>query len=196
MRSLSILTAVGLALVACEPAEKCSGDLYFDGRNCRPCPDDASFENGSCVCDDDARYRFRNHRCELRPGVEPEPEVDAGAPSCDDYCGFATSCIGGNAIVMAALSDIVDGLHANDPAECRSACEDDSSADGGDEVLACFRAGRDAADCADDDTQAGITRAFTLVRECCAGKSGGLCASICETLLANELVSPMIEFCD
>jgi hypothetical protein len=196
MRPLLLSIAFGWFFVACEPSEKCSGELYFDGRNCRACPDDAELEDGRCVCDDDERYRFSAGRCQLRPGAEPEPEPDAGLASCESYCEFATGCIGGNAIAMAALSDVVAGLHAGDAAACVSACEDDLDADGGEEVLACFHAGRGAAACEDDDTPAGIERAFTLVSECCAGKSAGLCASICEALTANTLVAPTIDFCD
>ena len=201
MRSLLILSAVTLALTACEPDEKCSGELYYDGRNCRACPEDASFEDGRCVCDDSERYRFVARpsapgRCELRPGAEPEPEVDAGMSSCASYCEFVTGCVGGNSLATGALPDVVAGLHASDADECESACEGDTAADGGEEVLACFHAGRSEASCEDDDSQAGIQRAFELVDECCAGKSEGLCASICDALTSNMLVASMIDFCD
>jgi hypothetical protein len=196
MRSLSILTAVTLALTACAPDEKCSGELYYDGRNCRPCPDDATFEDGRCVCDDSERYRFVSGSCQLRPGAEPAPEPDAGMSSCASYCEFVTGCVGGNPVATGALPSVVAGLHAGDAGECESACEADLAADGGEEVLACFHAGRSEADCEVDDTPAGIQRAFELVSECCAGKSEGLCASICAALTSNAIVANMIDFCD
>ena len=201
MRSFLILTSFTLALTACEPSEKCSGELYYEGRNCRPCPDDATFKNGRCVCDDSERYRFvvvsgLPGSCELRPGAEPPPEPDAGMSSCASYCEFVTGCVGGSSVATGALPDVVAGLHASDADECESACEGDTAADGGDEVLACFHAGRSEADCEDDDSPAGIQRAFELVSECCTGKSEGLCASICDTLTSNMLVAGMIDFCD
>ncbi|HKU39131.1 MAG TPA: hypothetical protein VJR89_13310 [Polyangiales bacterium] len=158
-----------LLLLACQPDDRCGKGLYFDGANCRKPAPDAS-----------------------------QSEPDAAALSgCESYCGFAKSCIGDHPLAMAGLSDIISGLHAAKPAECRSACEKDTADDEeGDEVLACLQAGQSDAACAGDTTQAGLQRAIELIGSCCGHKSQRLCQSICKALKSNTIVGPMIDFCD
>jgi hypothetical protein len=197
--SLSFLLALACATAACQPDDRCGADLYFDGHNCRPCPKDATLKHDTCVCNDDERYEYVEHKCQLREGATPPEPEDAGmlaAGSCQSYCDFAQECIGDNPLAMAALSSVVSGLHASDPAACRSACEAQTMSDEGADVLACFEAGRAEAACADDMTQAGLMRAITLMGECCGHKTQPLCKSICAALTSSSLIAGMIDFCD
>jgi hypothetical protein len=196
--SLSFLFALASVCVACQPDDRCGSALYYDGHNCRPCPEDAELKNDTCVCNDDERYEYVDYKCKLRDGATPPEPEDAGmlpAGSCDSYCDFAKSCIGDNP-VASGVPEVVAGLHATEPAACRSACEEETKTDEGAAVLACFEAGRSEAACAGDMTLAGLTRAITLMGECCGHKTQPLCQSICAALTSSSLVAGMIDFCD
>lgn len=195
-----------VSLLACAPEDKCGGQLYYDPAttNCRRCPMNAMFKDGSCVCTKD-KYVFENNMCVLMDGAVPDKPMDedsgkagGGGPSCSDYCDFAKSCVGENSLAAAALKDIVMGLHADDTDACTSACKKDVGGDGSmDPVVACITKGVDDAMCVDNPTQAGITGAFTLIGQCCGpNKDNMLCKSICATLKANSLVSAQVTYCD
>ena len=187
--------------VACSPETRCGGKLYYDGTSCRPCPANAEFDDGVCVCKDSEYYEFVDNACKLIDGAMPpedEPARDGGAAaaSCSDYCDFQEKCIANNGIAAAALSDVVKGLKADDPDACTSACEDDTGGSGEDNaVVACFEAGRGAAMCEGDQTATGLGGAIMLMGSCCKGKSDALCKSICAALKANAAVGGMIDFC-
>jgi hypothetical protein len=193
----------------CAPKEKCGGVHYYDPDtvSCRPCPKTATFKDGTCECKDPL-YTFANNKCVLMDGAVPEEPEDSGpppdsgmttgsTPNCGSYCEFAKVCIGDNTLAQAALSDIVKGLHADDPAACKSSCESDLGGDGsGDPVIACIDAGQEAAACAGNSTQAGLAGGITLLGDCCRPHmTNGLCKSICKTMKANALISSMVDFC-
>jgi hypothetical protein len=198
--AFSLLCAV---VSGCAPEPKCGGALYSDpaSTNCRPCPKDSTFKNGTCVCKDP--YEFVNNRCELMDGAVIEtPDTGPAssvAATCGDYCDFVNVCIGTNAIAQAALKDIVTGLHADDTdtAACESSCKSDTGGDGSsDPVVACIEAGRMAAACAGDSTQTGLGGAIKLLGDCCRpNKIDMLCMSICKVLTSNALVKDQIDFC-
>jgi hypothetical protein len=200
----SILAALVALLCACAPEKKCGGELYFDGRSCRLCPDDAKFENHTCVCNEAEFYEFADDRCMLKDGAMPpveEPEEDSGttpaAAGCSDYCDFAKVCVADNPIASAALSDVVTGLKADDSKGCQTACETDTGGPGtADPVVACFAAGRSTAGCENEPTQAGFGGAIKLMGSCCKGQSSELCKSICAVLTANALLKNSITFCE
>lgn len=199
-------------LSACEPSQRCTGELYFDPDtfSCNECPKNTSFENGSCVCND-SNYEFAGNRCMLKDGAMPEPmggDEDSGVadsgtttgasrPSCSDYCSFLKGCFADNSLA-AVLGDIISGLHADDPEACASSCQADTGGDGTDSaVIACIQNGRQAAMCDDDPSQAGLESGFGLLGDCCgSAKSDPLCISACAPLKASPLTSSMVDFCD
>jgi hypothetical protein len=197
-RWLCWMLCTGLAL-ACEPEDKCSGELYYNGTSCQACPADAMFEDEHCVCIDSERYEFEAGACVLKADASLPSEPDAGpsAAACGDYCEFMQTCIGANPLAQAGLGDVVEALHADDPVACASSCQEltDSEADEN-VVLACIEQGREDAACAGDETQAGLTAAFTLIGTCCTDRTDDpLCREICEALTANAFVGDSAEFC-
>ncbi len=168
MRTLVSISC--FVLFACQPDERCSGDLEYDGRSCvraeKPKPD---------------------------AGADDE-DAGSGEPDCATYCRFANECIGQNSLAMAGLSDVIDALDADDPAACAAACNSDSEASD-EEVLACFHAGRREAAC-EEGSQPALERAIGLIGECCGGEDAPLCRSICAALTANATVASRIDFCD
>jgi hypothetical protein len=192
---------------SCAPKQKCSGTQYYDPEvlTCRPCPKTATFKDGTCECKDPL-FTFVNNKCMLMDGAVIEEPADAGGDTeggmmstatCADYCDFAKVCVGDNALAKAALSDIVKGLHADDPAACTMSCEADLGGDGsGDPVIACIEAGRAAAMCAGNSTQAGLAGGISLIGDCCRPHmTNGLCKSICKTMKANTIIASMVDFC-
>jgi hypothetical protein len=154
------------------------------------------------MCKD--QYTFVHNKCMLMDGAVIEvpdagPAIEAGMSTakCSDYCDFAKVCIGDSALAKAALADIVSGLHADAPAACTSSCMSDLGGDGSsDPVVACVEAGRAAAACAGDSTQAGLGGAIGLLGDCCRPRmNNALCKSICKPFKANVLVSSMVDFC-
>jgi hypothetical protein len=218
MRILSSAALVMLCAIAgsCAPEDKCAGDRYYEKATalCFACPMDATFKNDTCKCKD-SKYEFKNRRCVLKDGETVEPkdagmkdaemmsEDDTGVsmpagPTCADYCGFVKACIGENMLAMAALPAIITGIHADDVAECTESCQDDLGNDGSsDPVVACIASGQEAAMCAGDDTEGGLTAGLMLVGDCCKPhKSNALCKSICAPLKANPLTASRVDFCD
>jgi hypothetical protein len=218
MRIPSSAALLMLCAVAgsCAPENECGGDRYYDKASalCFSCPMDATFKSGTCKCKD-SKYEFKNRRCVPKAGEMEEPMdaglLDAGKPSdedtgmsmpagasCADYCSFAKACIGDNAVAKAALATIITGIHADDVAACTANCQSELETDGsGDPAIACIEAGREAAMCAGDNTQAGLASGMMLVADCCRPhKSNALCKSICAPLKANPLTATMVDFCD
>lgn len=197
----NVLLLASAIFGSCQPEEKCSGELYWDPVEyaCRTCPKNATFKDGSCDCAEP--YEFTKGVCVLRDGAvieEPDAGMMAGGDaSCATYCDFANVCIGENGLAMSALSDIVTGLHADNKAACTNACMSDLGGDGAsDPVVACVEAGRDAAMCADMDSQEALGGAMMLVGDCCRTRpNNALCKSICKTLKANALVASMLDYC-
>jgi hypothetical protein len=208
-----------LAGAACAPEKKCGGPRYYDPSNvsCRDCPKDSTFRDGTCVCKHE--YEFANNRCVLRDAsVRESPDAssseagmssaaspdassgEAGMSSadCGEYCNFVKVCVGDNALGQGAIPDVIAGLHADDTSACVSNCVANTAANGStDPVVACIEAGRKAAACAGDSTQAGLFGAITLIGDCCKRQAGNaLCTSICKVLTANALVKSQIDFCD
>jgi Cys-rich protein (TIGR04453 family) len=186
-----LLACLTLLAASCSPANKCGGALYYDPENisCRPCPTGARFEAGTCICPDGAP--FRNHRC-----VAPEP-ADAGAQpdaavseACQSYCDFVQNCLANNAFAQSVVPDVISTLQAD--------CADTCAAVGGDGALAvCIAEGRDAAACAEDDTQTGLTGSIMLLAQCSREHvDDPLRPVICGGLQASSLVSSRIDFCN
>jgi hypothetical protein len=180
--------------------QKCNGTLYYDPTtdNCRACPKDTTFKNGTCECKD--QYEFANNRCALMDGavVEvPDAGMSETALSCGDYCAFANSCVGMNDIAKLALSDIITGLHADDTSACASHCADVIGGDGSDDpIVQCIAAGAASTGCANDATRDGLTKTIGLVGTCCKpAADNALCKSICTTLKANATIASSIDFC-
>jgi hypothetical protein len=196
-RLLTCLTLLGALSTACSPENKCGGALYFDAENvsCRPCPSDARFEAGSCVCQNDRV--FENHRCVARDGAvdDVDAAVDpALVQPCQDYCAFINVCLAENDLAVSAVPTVIAGLHADAPVECASAC----AAAGGEGALAtCVASGREDAACEGDDTPDGLRGALQLMADCAhAHMADPLLPVICAGLTQSPLVKDQIDFCD
>jgi hypothetical protein len=169
----------------------------------------ATFKDGTCECNDD-KYEFKNRSCVLKDGETAEPadsgtmqDEDAGATmaggaGCDNYCDFASSCIGANMLAQSALPTIITGLHADDVAACTSNCQSALGDDGSnDAVIACIEAGRDLVMCSGSGSQQSLTDAMGLISDCCTPRqSNALCKAICVPLKANPLTASSVQFCD
>jgi hypothetical protein len=196
-RYLIGLVALSLAL-GCEPDYRCTGELYYNGVSCAYCPADAIFKDEACVCKDRDSV-FENGVCtKSRDAASSMEDSDAAkaAEGCAEYCEFNRVCIAENS-VSDGLPEVVAGLHASEPAECTSACRETTGGDGSkDEVVLCILDGREAAACANEDTQKGLGNALTLLGTCCAERaSEPLCQDICTALTSNSFLADMIDFC-
>jgi hypothetical protein len=191
-----------LTSASCAPSTKCGGELYYDSvmGTCRPCPTNARFEAGTCVCNDDRV--FTNHRCDLRDGAMPAADDDAGstgagaADGCSQYCDFIHICLGGNTLATNFLPQVIAGLHADDPMACAQSCDRAESHDAS-PLAACVEAGRNTAMCAGDSTQTGLQNGITLLAQCArANPTHPLRTLICEGLTQSEQVASNLDFCD
>jgi hypothetical protein len=205
---LLALLIVICACSACAPDQKCSGGQVYDVKTetCTPCPKDAAFENDTCVCK--AGYDFVNLRCvkgdagmvsEEDAGPAPDAGstmMASGGATCEDYCSFANTCIGMNALA-GALGTLSADLHANDTAACKTSCQSDlGNKEPGNAAIACMKAAQAGAMCDDANPQNGLMGAFGVYGECCGTRgSDPLCKSICTTLTGNPIVGSMITFC-
>jgi hypothetical protein len=208
---LLVLFVVMQAFAACVPSNKCSGELYFyeDAYECLKCPEKSNFKDGTCVCQDG--YEFSNRQCMLKDGAVPvipdagsQPDADSasddtggGGAGCEDYCSFNSECWGSNSIAMSVLPDIVMGLHADDPAACKTSCEKAlGSMESTSEALGCFVEGRADSGCKNADETVGLGKTIDLTGQCCRSHTGDpLCKAICTTLKANALASQRIDYC-
>jgi hypothetical protein len=189
---------------SCAPSRKCGGELYYDAVNgtCRPCPSNARFQAGTCVCNDERV--FQDHRCQLPDGAMPVPGDDdagsdraaaAAADGCSRYCDFIHVCLGGNTLATNFLPDLITGLHADDTAACAQRCGRAESAPS--PIAACVEAGRDAAKCAGDTTQTGLQNSIMLLAQCSRASPGDpLRQLICDGLTQSPQVASQLDFCD
>jgi len=205
IKLLALLTLC-LTFVACAPEQKCSGDLVYDENMvlCHPCPKDSTFKDGTCICK--AGYDYVNFQCKLKADAMVDMEEDAGAPpdsgtatggaTCEDYCTFSNSCLGMNSLA-GALGSLVSDLDADDPAACKSTCENAlGSAQSSSAALSCFAENKANAMCKDPMPQMGLRAAFGVIEQCCGTRpSDGLCKSICGVLKPNPIVGSMVMFC-
>lgn len=196
--ALSVL----LMSVGCEPSPKCGGELTYDSVNgtCRPCPSNARFEAGQCVCNDDRV--FHDYRCDLRDGAMPMPDDDAGssyagaADGCSHYCDFIHVCLGGNTLATNFLPQVIAGLHADDPTACATSCAQ-AERDNASPLAACVQAGRNTAMCAGDTTQTGLQNGIMLLAQCSReSPSDPLRKLICDGLTQSAQVASNLDFCD
>jgi hypothetical protein len=119
-----------------------------------------------------------------------------GGATCEDYCTFANTCIGMNALA-GALGTLSADLHANDTAACKTSCQSDlGSKEANNEALACFKTMGASATCDDPNPQEGLKAAFGVIEGCCGTRgSDPLCKSVCKTLTGNPILGSMIDFC-
>jgi len=205
---LLVVLAMLFTLAGCYPDKPCSGNLVFDDTMALClCPTGSMFKDGTCQCTM-AGYEIVGEKCVLQDGAIP-PMADAGDDTdsgegtayegmgCKDYCSFATTCVGGNALAPVALSDVVMGLHADNAAECESSCKSDlGSAEATDPAVACIAAGKDTVMCNDPNPATGLENSFGLIGQCCGPNlSSELCKSICATLKASPVAGSMVPFC-
>src|SRR5688572_11530307 len=112
MRIILLVALMALcAGASCAPEKKCSGELVYDEavQACTPCPEGASFKEGTCTCA--AGYDYVDFQCKLNADAMVAEEEDAGAPpdaggayegaTCQDYCTFMNACIGMNSLASA-----------------------------------------------------------------------------------------------
>jgi hypothetical protein len=205
---LLLLLIVLCTCISCAPKQKCSGALVFDDTvdSCTPCPKDATFKDGTCICK--AGYNYVNLRCvkadagmmeteDAGPTQSPDSGMmtSGGGASCQDYCSFSNECIGMNALA-GALGSLAADLHAEDTATCKTSCQSElGSMESSSAALTCFKSS-DRSMCKDPNPQNGLKAAFGVIEECCGTRtSDPLCKSICTTLKASPLVGSMITFC-
>jgi hypothetical protein len=202
--ALSLLLLMG---VSCAPSTKCGGELYYDAvmGTCRPCPSNARFAAGTCVCNDERV--FTNHRCELRDGSMPAGDDDGGAGAngdaapaadgCSSYCDFIHVCLGGNTLATNFLPEVISGLHADDPTACTQSCDRAESGSAPSPLATCVEAGRNAAMCAGDTTQTGLQNSIMLLAQCSRSNSSDpLRKLICDGLTKSAQVASNLDFCD
>lgn len=202
---LGLLGLLVTALSACEPEERCSGGLIYLYGSCRPCPEEGHFDDdlGTCVCNEPEYYEYVPNKCELLDGAMPPsedgPVVAETSAGCTDYCDFVDSCVAQNDTAAAAAPDVIAGLGIADDgaAACLSGCQADTGGAEDDPVTACVAEGRAEAACDGSDGLDGVIGSLGLLGTCCkATPDSPLCASICVTLTANDLVAGMVDFCD
>jgi hypothetical protein len=195
-----VAAAAYLLSAGCEPTHKCGGQLYYDPINssCRPCPKNARFEAGSCVCPE--AQRFVEHRCIAASQANDPEQGDAGgiegsaALGCTTYCDFVKQCFADNELVRSALQDVLEGLYADMSEACVRRC---SGASGAEQPIArCLEERRAEAAC-EASGQEGLKGAITLMAECCRGNpEDPLRGQICEGLTSSPLVAEQIDFCE
>jgi hypothetical protein len=138
--------------------------------------------------------------------VPVDAQVEAGASEagvtaptgCSDYCDFVNVCLAQNEIAAGALGVVITALRADVPAECERACEDQRGTGAPPSPIAsCVEAGREAAQCAGQSTQAALRAAIMLLAQCSrANPEDPLKESICEGLTTSPLVANQVDFCD
>lgn len=205
---LLVALMVLCAGASCAPEKKCSGELVYDEVTdaCAPCPKDAPFKDGTCICP--AGYDYVDYLCKLNADamVMQMDMEDAGAmpdaggayqgATCQDYCSFMNTCIGMNSLA-GALGTVSADLHADDPAACTSSCQSElGSGETSNAAVACMSAEKANPMCGDPNPQTGLTTAFGVIGECCLTRpSDPLCKSICKPLKASPIFSTMVPFC-